>query len=252
MGTSYEQRLETLKIQNSAKYFTSKYFSYCPYNGSQYEHNNIQNLFLSKLESNERNLNVIASRQRGTTSTLCEYAFWDAFMTQRSGRVNVIITPTLTQGRSLSEIIYNDMELGRDELLENTNIDIMKHVQMNKSGFQDDNRNSIIFGSVATLTSTLRGKHVSTLYMDNTWMHSGKTYTHEIDFINFIKACGTRIVMLQTALVGDKPSYVEEQSNVILLPDTLNANYSLEREETYINRIGATRFAQEYLLERTS
>lgn len=250
--TRNEKILEFFRINDSAKYFMSKYFSYCPFNGSKYEFSQTQLHFLNALTSKEKTVNVIASRQRGTTSTMSEYAFWDAFMSGKTGRCNVMILPVLSHARQITDIIENSMELARDDILENTGIDISKRVTRttNGIGFKDSNRNSLIIGSMGNISTMLRGKHVSTLYMDNTWMNSGKTYANEIALVEFTKACDTRIVMLQTGLLSNQVTYVENQPNVILLPDTLNANYTIEFEDTAINRFGARKFAQEYLLER--
>ena len=245
-----EKILETFRIQDSAKYFLSKYFSYCPYNGIQYEFNQTQMHFLNALTSTEKEVNVIASRQRGTTSTMVEYAFWDAFMTGRTHRTNVLILPVLSHFGQIRDILYNSMELSRDDILENTGMDIMDMVTVTDKGLKDKKCNSILFGSTGTLSPSLRGKHISTLYMDNTWIHQSKQYENDITLIDWTRASGTRIVMLQTALIGDKVSYVEQQPNVIILPDTVNYNYTIEREEAYINKIGARKFAQEYLLQR--
>lgn len=216
----------------------------------QYEFNDTQLHFLEKLTSKEREVNVIASRQCGTSSTMVEYAFWDAFLTGRTHRTNVLIFPVLSNLGYVRDILYNSMELSRDEILENTGMDIMDMVTITEKGVKDKKCNSIIFGSTGTLANTLRGKHVSTLYMDNTWIHYNRKYENEIAMIAVTKASGTRVVMLQTGLAGDTPSYVEVQPNVLLLPDTLNYNYTIEREESLINMIGAKKFAQEYLLER--
>lgn len=245
-----EKILETFRIQDSAKYFLSKYFSYSSYTGTQYEFNQIQMYFLNALTSKEREVNVIASRQRGTTSTMIEYAFWDAFMTGRTHRTNVLILPVLSHIRQIRDMIYNSMELSRDDILENTGIDILDTVTVTDKGLKDKNCNSIIFGSMGTLGPSLRGKHISTLYMDNTWWRESSISENDIALIDWTRASGTRMVMLQTALTGENPSYVEKQPNVILLPDSLNANYTISREEDYINMIGAKKFAQEYLLQR--
>ena len=242
--------LETFRINENAKYFLTKYFSYCPYNGMQYELNQTQQHFLKLLTSKEQEVNVIASRQRGTTSTMIEYAFWDAFLTGRTHRTNVLILPVLSHIGQVRDILYNSMELARDDILENTGMDIMDMVSITEKGVKDKKCNSIIFGSVGTLATSLRGKHISTLYMDNTWMRKGSAYENDIATMNVARMVGTRIVMLQTGLFGDIPSYVEEQPNVVLLPDIINENYTISREEDYINKIGAKQFAQEYLLQR--
>lgn len=245
-----EKILETFRIQENAKYFLTKYFSYCPYNGMQYELNQTQQYFLKMLTSKEKEVNVIASRQRGTTSTMIEYAFWDAFLTGRTHRTNVLILPVLSHIGQVRDILYNSMELARDDILESTGMDIMDMVSITEKGIKDKRCNSIQFGSVGTLATSLRGKHVSTLYMDNAWLRRGSSYENDISILNVCRAIGTRIVMLQTGLLGDLPSYVEEQPNVLLLPDILNENYTISREEVYINKIGAKKFAQEYLLQR--
>lgn len=245
-----EKILETFRIQDSAKYFLSKYFSYSPYTGMQYGFNETQLHVLEKLTSKEREVNVIAARQSGTSSTMVEYAFWDAFLTGRTHRTNVMIFPVLSSAGQVRDILYNSMELSRDDILENTGMDIMDMVTITEKGVKDKKCNSIIFGSMGTLATTLRGKGISTIYMDNTWIHYKRKYENEIAMIAVAKASGARVVMVQTGLAGDTPSYVEVQPNVLLLPDTLNYNYTIEREESLINMIGAKKFAQEYLLER--
>lgn len=245
-----EKILETFRIQENAKYFLTKYFSYCPYNGLQYELNQTQMHFLKLLTSKEKEVNVIASRQRGTTSTMVEYAFWDAFLTGRTNRTNVLILPVLSYIGQIRDILYNSMELARDDILESTGMDIMDMISITEKGIKDKRCNSIIFGSGGTLARSLRGKHISTLYMDNAWSWTGAVYENDISMLNVTRTTGTRIVMLQTGLVGDIPSYVENQPNVVLLPDIINENYTISREEDYINKIGAKKFAQEYLLQR--
>lgn len=245
-----EKILETFRIQENAKYFLTKYFSYCPYNGIQYELNQTQMHFLNLLTSKEKEVSVIASRQRGTTSTMIEYAFWDAFLTGLTHRTNVLVLPVLSHIGQVRDILYNSMELARDDILENTGMDIMDMVSITEKGAKDKNCNSIQFGSIGTLATTIRGKHISTLYMDNTWLRKGSAYENDIAMLKLTQTLGTRVVMLQTGLFGDSPSYVEKQSNVVLLPDIINENYTISREEDYINKIGAEKFAQEYLLQR--
>lgn len=245
-----EKILETFRINENAKYFLTKYFSYCPFNGMQYEMNQTQLHFLKLLTSNEKEVNVIASRQRGTTSTMIEYAFWDAFLTGRTHRTNVLILPVLSRIGQVRDILYNSMELARDDILESTGMDIMDMVSITEKGAKDKKCNSIQFGSIGTLATTIRGKHISTLYMDNTWIHKGSAHENDIATLKVARTVGTRIVMLQTGLFGNIPSYVEEQPNVVLLPDIINENYTISHEEDYINKIGAKKFAQEYLLQR--
>lgn len=240
--------IENFRVERSAKHFIDEYFCYGGVNSSPYHLNTVQRKIIHSVDSmdkNNREINIIAGRQAGSTSVLLAHTFWDTFVKPTSGNVTIFASGTMLQAKDNKNKLLRLMDISSQNIQNTLRRNLFENITSTEYSICDDNRNSIIFCSTHSLVNTMRGKHITKVCIDNAWSYG-------IEYYDTIKTArhADYIIQMQSGLMGDTPSNIEHQSNTIYLPNSLNANYTLSFEEEYINRLGYDKYAQYYLLTR--
>jgi hypothetical protein len=106
----------------------------------------------------------------------------------------------------------------------------------------------LYFSSIANCQNIFRGKHITTVFLDNIWRNEKKDVDVQTQLRTPIYC--DNVIQIQSGLTTTKELYLENRNNIYYIKYIDSDNYSIALENSLINKLGYTRYALEYLLER--
>jgi hypothetical protein len=151
----------------------------------------------------------------------------------------------------MRSLVLDILERTRDDLRE-IGIDTSTIRQNARGGFSDKQTlNTLSFVNFSTAQDQLRGKHVSSIFIDNVYEFSPQMRDHMIEFYHSVSVGhGTKIYQIQSGMSQTSINTMEERDSTIRIPIYIDLHYSSTREMDLINKIGSSKYATEYLLKR--
>lgn len=249
------QYWERRRIAESSLYMFQNYLNYGIYGGTvnRFEPNSIQITMLHHFQNththNTDSTRILAHRQSGTTTAMVAYAVWETFFV-KTHQVNVFVCYNESMARDIRSKILDLLDCAKSELAK-VGINTAEIRQDGHGGFKcTKDLNTLRVISIGSIQSATRGLNISSAYFDNIMAASNYHAGVISSTKDFLRKLGTKIYELQTGLYIGIVSEIEENTSSIRLPIYVDINFSIERENDLINRIGANRFSTDYLLMR--
>ena len=191
---------------------------------------------------NNSHRDILTYRQAGGTTVLLHYALWKAFMADEKmdivycayNTVNVrgILEAMLVvlKNRYVKDGKYHTIEQKLNTYNERIVMDGHRVVMTRDTGLLD----------------AVRGRRNCLVLIDNAFWRS---YDFEVqDTLEQLRLWNVPYVNLQSGLFTSLDNYFASATDIVRFPYYLSANYSLEVENSLINRLGENKYCLEYLL----